>query len=254
VLGGIDSYEEFILSNLRSNIDPHYLFKPNAPTLIKKRFIDGYSTNKLFEVYVMDDSFLDTDQDRQFCNFLGEKLPEYDLVVVADFGHGTISPNMIDVIAQKAPFLAVNTQSNAGNRGFNTITKYPKADYVSLAEHEVRLEMRDPSGKLFPMIYKLAKAMRSRHFIVTRGKTGCMLTDQLGSLFQVPCFAENVVDRVGAGDAFFVLTSLFSVLNAPGELLGFIGNVAGSIAVGIMGNKKAIEKNSVAEYVRNLLS
>ena len=254
ILGENESYEDFILSNLKSNISPHYVFKPNSPTLVKKRFVDGYSTNKLFEVYVMDDSFLDETQERELCDQLKKKLPSYDLVVVADFGHGAVSRDMIDVLVKDAPFLAVNTQSNAGNRGFNTITKYPKADYVSLAEHEIRLEMRDMAGKLFPMMHKLSQDLSSRHFVVTRGKKGCMVTDYTGSLIQVPGFSQNVVDRVGAGDAFFVITSLFSVLDAPGELLGFVGNVVGSLAVSVMGNKKSIDKPSVMEYIHQLLS
>lgn len=245
VLGEKDSYEDFIISKLSPNISPHYVFKKSAPTIIKRRFVDGYSTNKLLEIYVMDDSYLESDQDTELYNLFREKLPEYDLVVVADYGHGSISRNMIDILTRKAPFLAVNTQSNAGNRGFNTITKYPRADYVSLAEHEIRLEMRDTSGRLFPMIRKLAQTMSCRHFVVTRGKKGCMLTDQHGGLFQVPSFAQNIVDRVGAGDAFFVMTSLLSVLNALGELLGFSGNIAGSLAVAVMGNKESIDRNSV---------
>jgi len=253
VLGEKESYEELILSSLKSNISPHYIFKPNAPTLVKRRFVDGYSTNKLFEIYVMDDSLLDEKLDMALCALFRENLPSYDLVVVSDFGHGAISQYMINILTRNAPFLAVNTQSNAGNRGFNTITKYPKADYVSLAEHEIRLEVRDTTGKLFPMMHKLSHDMSCRHFVVTRGKKGCMLTDRQGSLLQVPGFSQNVVDRVGAGDAFFVMTSLFSVLDAPGELLGFVGNVVGSLAVSVMGNKKAIDKPSVMEYIHQLL-
>ena len=253
VMGEKESYEEFILSKLKSNVSPYYVFKPNAPTLVKKRFVDGYSMNKLFEIYVMDDSFLEEKQNMELCALFMEKMPSYDLVVVSDFGHGAISASMIDVLVRDASFLAVNTQSNAGNRGFNTITKYPKADYVSLSEHEIRLEMRDTSGKLFPMIRRLAQDMSCRHFVVTLGKKGCMLKDRDGSLLQVPGFSQEVVDRVGAGDAFFVITSLFSVLDAPGELLGFVGNVVGSLAVGVMGNEKSIDKSSVMEYVRQLL-
>ena len=254
VLGEKESYEEFILSNLKSNISPYYVFKPNAPTLVKRRFVDGYSTNKLFEIYVMDDSFLNEKQDMDLYALFREKLPNYDLVVVTDFGHGAISRYIIDILARNATFLAVNTQSNAGNRGFNTITKYPKADYVSLAEHEIRLEMRDMAGKLFPMMHKLSQDMSCRHFVVTRGKKGCMLTDSQGALFQVPGFSQEVVDRVGAGDAFFVMTSLFSVLDAPGELLGFVGNVVGSLAVSVMGNEKSIDKQLVMESIDQFLS
>lgn len=252
VLGEKNSYEEFILSQLKSNIRPFYIFKPNAPTLIKKRFIDGYSTNKLLEIYVMDDSYLDSEEDQELCNLVHEQLPLCDLVIVADYGHGTLNRNMIDLLTKKAPFLAVNTQSNAGNRGFNTISKYPRADFVSLAEHEIRLEKRDMTGRLFPMMAELAHNMSCRYFVVTRGKRGCILTDKQGGLFQVPSFAQKVVDRVGAGDAFFVMTSLFSVLGVPGEILGFIGNVAGSLAVEIMGNKKSIDKTSVTEYINSL--
>ena len=252
VLGENNSYEEFILSQLKSNIRPFYIFKPDAPTLIKKRFIDGYSTNKLLEIYVMDDSYLDSEEDQILCNLIHKRLSLYDLVIVADYGHGTLSRNMIDLLTKEAPYLAVNTQSNAGNRGFNTISKYSRADFVSLAEHEIRLEKRDMTGRLFPMMAELAHNMSCRYFVVTRGKKGCILTDKHGGLFQVPSFAQKVVDRVGAGDAFFVMTSLYSVLGVPGEFLGFIGNVAGSLAVEIMGNKKSIDKPLVTEYINTL--
>ena len=70
-------------------------------------------------------------------------LPEYDLVVVADYGHGMLSASAIDVLCSRSRFLAVNTQSNAGNHGFNMISKYPRADYVCLAQREVALETRN---------------------------------------------------------------------------------------------------------------
>jgi len=104
------------------------------------------------------------------------------------------------------------------------------------------------------MIRKLSQDLSSRHFDVTRGKKGCMLSDRPGSLLQVPGFSQEVVDRVGAGDAFFVTTSLFSAMDAPGELLGFIGNMVGSLAVSVMGNKKSVDKLSVMEYIHQLLS
>ena len=253
VLGEKNSYEKFVLSSLKSNISPHYVIKSNAPTLVKRRFVEGYSTNKLFEIYIMDDSFLNEDKEKELCALFRDKLPDYDLIVVSDFGHGTMTPYMIDMLVRVSQYLAVNTQSNAGNRGFNTITKYPKADYVSLAEHEIRLEMRDINGRLFPMMHKLAEDMSCRHFVVTRGKKGCMVTDRQGGLIQVPGFSREVVDRVGAGDAFFVITSLFSALDAPGEFLGFAGNVVGALAVSVMGNEKSIDKTSVMAYIRQLL-
>jgi len=253
VLGEQDSHEEFVRSSLQPNVRPFFIFKPNAPTLIKRRIIDGYSMHKLLEVYVMDDSALEEEQDQTICNAVLEQLSHYDLVIVSDYGHGTITRNMIDAVSRHARFLAVNTQANAGNRGFNTISKYPKADYVSLAEHEIRLQTRDLVGRLAPMMTKIARNMSCRYFVVTRGKKGCMVIDDRGSLVQVPTFAQKSVDRVGAGDAFFVMTSMFSVLGVQAEVLGFMGNIAGSLAVEVMGNKKSIQKAGVAEYINLLL-
>ncbi len=254
VLGENNSYENFIVSNLKENIRPNFIFKPNAPTLIKKRFIDGYSMHKLFEVYIIDDSSPGQEQDQSLKNLVRERLTECDLIIVADYGHGMLGKTLIDVIKREAPFLAVNTQSNAGNRGFNTISKYSCADYVSLAEHEIRVETRDLYGRLVPMVTKLSRQMGCRQFVVTLGKKGCMVVDQQGELVQVPSFTTNIVDRVGAGDAFFAATSMLSALNVSNEVLGFMGNVVGSLAVQIMGNQKSINKESVFQYIDALYS
>ena len=64
---------------------------------------------------------------------------------------------------------------------------------------------------------------------------------------------QNIVDRVGAGDAFLLLTSLAVVQGVLNEILGFIGNIMGSLAVEIMGNKKTIDKENVKEYITSLM-
>jgi len=254
VLGERDSQEDYIRSMLKPNVFPVFLYKQDAPTTIKRRFIDGYSTNKLFEIYIMDDSELNAKQSEDLDRILLEKLGKRDLVVIADYGHGALGRESISRLTKQAAYLAVNTQSNAGNRGFNTISKYRRADFATMAEHEIRLETRDLRGQLFPMMKKLAARLSCRQLIVTRGKKGCMLLDNLGGLIQVPSFAKTVVDRVGAGDAFFSVTALMNYLNIPEEILGFIGNVAGSLAVETMGNQKSIEKNRIKEFIFQLLS
>lgn len=253
MLGERDTQEEFIREHLAANISPHFIYQPGAPTLVKRRFVDGYSTNKLFEIYVMDDSGPAPEQDGQLCAWLEKNLPDYDLAIVADFGHGAITPGMVRTIVDHAPFAAVMTQANAGNRGFHTVTRYPRADYICLSEHEIRLEKRDLTGKVQPMMEELAQRLACRQFVTTRGRQGCLVWgDQVGFV-EVPSFAQRVVDRVGAGDAFFSITSLASYLGVPGEALGMLGNVVGSLAVGILGNDKPIDRQSVQKYLVSLL-
>jgi len=254
VLGEKDDYEAFIRSQLRPNINPFFIKQDNAPTLIKRRFVDGYSLNKLFEVYVMDNSGLSVEKDQQLCSYLKDQFPEYDLVIAADFGHGAISPEAVQTLASNAPFLAINTQANAGNRGFHTVTRYPRADYVCIAEHEIRLEKRTLNGDIRPMMKDIAQRLGSTRMVVTRGRKGALVWNPKGEFIEIPSFASNIVDRVGAGDAFFAVTSLAAAKDVPDEILGFIGNVVGALAVEIIGNKKSIDKDSAKKYIASLMN
>jgi rfaE bifunctional protein kinase chain/domain/rfaE bifunctional protein nucleotidyltransferase chain/domain len=253
VLGERESHQEFIQSQLLSNVSPFFTFQPGAPTIIKRRFIDGYSFNKLFEVYVIDDSGLPSARNDEMCNWLRGRLPRYDLVIVADYGHGAISDEMVYTLCDGARFLAVNTQANSGNRGFHTITRYPRADYVCIAEHEIRLEMRKRNGRIQPMMKPLAKRLGASKFVVTRGRKGCLVLGQKKGFVAVPTFAQNVVDRVGAGDTFFSVTALAAALGVSDEVIGFIGNVAGSLSVEVLGNIKSIDKIGMQKYVVSLM-
>jgi bifunctional ADP-heptose synthase (sugar kinase/adenylyltransferase) len=215
--------------------------------------VDGYSYNKIFEVYVMDDSELSAEKDAEICRFLDDHLAQYDLVLVADYGHGTISEHMVRALCDKSKFMALNAQSNSGNRGFHTVTRYPRADYVCMAEHEIRLDMRKRNGSIRPMMEYLGKKLDTRQFVVTRGKRGCLVGNQNSELVVVPAFAKTVVDRVGAGDAFLSVTAMASVLGFSNEELGFVGNVVGALAVKTLGNQKAIDKLSVKKSILSLM-
>jgi len=253
VVGDRDNHENFIRSKLRPNVSPYIIIQDGAPTTIKRRFVDGYYLNKLFEVYVMDDSGLSAEKDRRLCGLLHSELPEYDVIVAADFGHGAISKNIVKILMDRASYLAVNTQANTGNRGLHTVTRYARADYVSLAEHEIRLEMRDARGDLRPMMEQMRARLGCEKFVVTRGKKGCLIVDRQGGIVEVPAFAQKVVDRIGAGDAFLSITALAAYLQASAELIGFVGNIVGALAVGIVGNQKAIDKDSVEKFITSLM-
>lgn len=252
-IGEKDSHETFIRSQLHPNVRAELLVQPGAPTLIKRRFIDGYSFNKLMEVYVMDDSGLPPDMIADQCAWLERHLSEYDLVLAADFGHGFISPQVRRVLAEKAPFLAVNTQANAGNRGFNTISQYGRADFVSIAGHELRLDSRDLLGEDRPQMERLREKLGASKLIVTKGRNGCAICGKDAEFLEVPAFAHKTVDRVGSGDALFSITSMAAAQGAPGEVIGFLGNVVGALAVQVIGNKKPIDKASVKKSVVSLL-
>jgi len=253
VVGELGDREGFIRESLAKEVRPHLTLHKGAPTIEKRRYVEGYTLNKLIEIYHMDDSGLPADDDAAFVAAVAAEVADYDLVIAADFGHGTISPAMRRMLEEKARFLAVNTQANAGNRGFHTIGRYRRADYVSLAEPEMRLENRDLSGPLVPIMQQAAARLGTSALAVTRGKKGCTIITPGEGLVEVPAFAQKVVDRIGSGDAFFAISSLATALGVPSEVVALLGNVVGGLAVGVIGNKKAIDRQSTQKYLTALL-
>jgi rfaE bifunctional protein kinase chain/domain len=252
-LGTQNSQEAFIEAKLNSRIQRFYLYRKDSPTIVKRRFVESYFFTKLLEVYEINDGALDKADNEMLCVVLSEQVPKYDEVIVVDFGHGMLSREAIDILYSKACFLAVNAQSNAGNMGYHTISRYPRADYVCMAENEIRLEARDRQGDLRPMILDVSQKLACKRVVVTRGKYGCLCYSDDEGFFEVPAFASQVVDRMGAGDAFLSLTALCVVQKAPMEVVGFIGNVVGAQAVATVGHRTPIERVPLFKHIESLL-
>lgn len=202
VLGDQDDYESFIVDQLNENVESHFFVQKGAPTLRKRRYIEGYSMTKIFEIYHMDDSGLDKEADHDFRTAVAENAGKTDLVVAADFGHGAISVECRETLSKQS-FLAVNTQANAGNRGYHTISSYGSCDFVSIAEPELRLDTRDKKTGVIPLTDEVMKKVGASMVAVTRGKKGSFVQPHDGNGILVPAFAHKVVDKVGSGDAFF---------------------------------------------------
>jgi rfaE bifunctional protein kinase chain/domain/rfaE bifunctional protein nucleotidyltransferase chain/domain len=253
VLGRDDVHEAFIRGSLRENVECHFVLNPQAVTIVKRRFLEDHLGAKLFEVYEMQSDSLPAKAEAELCDKLKRLLPKIDVVIVADYGHGVLTPKLIDLVCRRAPFLSVNTQTNAGNRGFNPLSRYRRADYVAIGEPEVRLEFRDLHGDIDRMTKEMARRMGTRQFLVTRGNSGCRCFDRRLGMANVPAFAVRVVDRVGAGDAVLAITAPCAATGVPPTVLGFIANVVGAEACAIMGNKSSVEPVNVFRHITSLL-
>jgi rfaE bifunctional protein nucleotidyltransferase chain/domain len=252
-IGSTNPQEAFIRDHLKSNVQPVFVCKSDSPTIVKRRYVEKYLVTKLLEIYDMNDEPLLEAEDGVFCSVLEATFPKVDLVIVADFGHGLISPRAIELLSRKAPFLAVNTQINAGNLGYHAISRYHRADYICIHEGEIRLDRRSRKGDLKTLVRDLAKRMHCPTVMVTRGKHGNQVYREKEGFFECPSLAVRIVDRVGAGDAVLAITSLCAAARVPGDVIGFIGNLAGAQAVGIVGNSASVGRVGLLKTVESLL-
>ena len=253
LLGEVDSHEEFIRKSLNHKIQPFFLRMKDAPTIVKRRFVELYPFQKLFEIYIMSGSEGDEAQPRDLCRALESQLPKYDVVIVTDYGHGMLGPEAVDVLCEHSKFLAVNTQVNSENRGFNTLSRYRRADYVCVSENEIRLEARSRTRPLEAILPEISERLQCGQMLITCGERGCFGFSRDQGFFQVPAFTGQVVDRVGAGDSVFAVTSLCVAQGAPMEMVGLIGNAVGAQAVATVGNRESIDRVSLLKYLESLL-
>ena len=253
-LGSQNSKEEFIRANLGKNIQPQFFYRHDAPTTLKKRFVEPAYLTKMFEIYHFNDADLLPELKKELRQYLESRINEYDIVLVADYGHGFLAEEIINLLCERAKFLAVNVQTNSANYGFNLITKYPRADYICIDEAEIRLATHSRLGRLELLARKIGEKTQSNKISITCGHHGCMTFSQTEGFSQIPVLSTKVVDTIGAGDAFFSVSSPWAVLGLPMELVGFIGNVAGAIKVGTLCNKSAVGANQLKDFIERLLA
>ena len=252
--GDRDSHEETVRESLKPNVRLTALHRSDVPTTCKTRFVDQSYLRKLFEVYMMDDTPLDGELEARFIKQIEEKARNVDVVIVTDFGHGLITPKIIQALLRSAPFLAVNAQSNSANTGFNLITKYPRADYICIDGPEARLAVADKYADIVKTISELLPArIDCKRMVVTNGRHGCVSYDGGEHVVQIPAFTKTVVDTVGAGDAFFAVTAPLVAAGTNMEHVAFVGNVAGALKVSIVGHRKSVDKASLMKYLQTLL-
>ncbi|MBI1979524.1 MAG: cytidyltransferase, partial [Elusimicrobia bacterium] len=126
-------------------------------------------------------------------------------------------------------------------------------DYICIDEPEMRLAHQDRYGKLEDLILKTSKNLNCQNVTVTRGHLGSLIYSKRDGFFTTPIFSKEIVDRVGAGDAFLAVTAPLVAKKAPTDLVGFIGNAVGALAVRIVGNKTPVEPVPLFKFITALL-
>ena len=251
--GKPDPTELFIRQQLNRKVRPIFLYQDEAPTIVKRRFVESYPLQKLFEVYLLKHMEEQSPLADELCNTLDGIVQDYDVVLVTDYGHGMIVPQAVEILCEKAKFLAVNTQTNADNQGYNTISKYRRADFVSLSEKELRLEVRSRRRETASIMEEVAGKMGCGTLLATRGQTGNLLWNRSEGFSRSPSLSNRILDRVGAGDAVFSATTICVAQGAPVEVVGFIGNIVGAHAVATVGHRTFLDAELLAQHISAIL-
>lgn len=235
------------------------LQKSHFTTIVKHRFVealsDGKELSKLFSVNHIDKNHPNSSTQKELALRLRKIIKDFDLVLVADFGHGLMSEEIRAIVQEEANFLALNCQTNSNNFGFNIINRqYQRADSFSLDQTEMSLACGKKKFNESAELEKLTNAFSAKYGWFTRGGS-----ETIGFSKNYPtCFCDSlekiVIDTVGAGDAYCATASLAAAKGLPLELATLMGQIAGAQAVRIVGNSDCIAKDKFMKSLEALLN
>ncbi|MFH0816615.1 MAG: PfkB family carbohydrate kinase [Methanobacteriota archaeon] len=251
-LGWETDVRQFVSTGLGKNVELHVIERPEAPSIVKRRFIEQFNNQKMLEVTKLDDSPLSTAQESEAMSHVRRLAKKCSLTLAADFGHGFMTPSIVEQVCELGGFVAANAQTNSANYGYNPVTKYVGADYLCMDERELRLPLSDKFGPVEECVARMSDLTKCDRINVTLGKSGSLYYHD-GDFHFVPVFSSDIVDSVGAGDAVFAITSLLASRNAPPEVIPFVGNCVGAMKIRILGNKESIRKPALLKFVGGLL-
>lgn len=228
-------------------------------TIIKQRFVEplleGTEMSKLFAVNFIDAEPPGAAVQRKVLTAIRREIKRADAVLLLDFGHGLMQPQLRELVQSSARFLALNCQTNSNNHGFNIISRqYQRADAFSLDEQELMLAVGRRQLDHDRELARLRQQLRSRYAWLTRGAIQTIGLRDREAACLCPPLERDLVDTIGAGDAFFSVAALAAARQLPVDLATFLGQLAGAQAVKIVGNARPISKATLLRSGMSLLN
>lgn len=247
ILGKNNSQKEFIDSHLNNKIKSNFFVKENAETIVKTRLIEEKRLTKLFKIENSDGKVISASLEKEIEEYLQKNLSKYDLVMITDFGHGFLTKNLREYIVKHASYLAINVQTNSSNFGFNPLSKYISADFVSLNHQELKMYFQNDEEKKDHLLEELIKTEKYKKILLTASNEGVIYYDGK-KITNHKAFNTRPLDTIGAGDALFSISSLYGYIGED-KVIPELANIVGAIKIQTLGNKESITKKKLYDFI-----
>jgi len=183
-------------------------------------------------------------------NFLKEKIPDVDLVIVSDYGKGLVTESLMAEIVQIVK--KYDKRVIVDPKGLD-FSKYSGASLITPnkkeASHVSGIEILDDLTLSSAGLHILEKtAMES--LLITCGKDGMVLFEREKKPYKISAMARQVFDVSGAGDTVIAVLGLAIALGISLKSSAAIANTAAGLVVGKVGTA-TISQKELADALRN---
>lgn len=235
-LYGDDYHGPQLLDTLnKSGINTDYMVQDKSrPTSVKSR-ISGAAKQSVTQQIVRIDreshEFVDGDVEKQIIENIEKAMPDYDAVILSDYGTGMMTEKIIEATIQSAhkhnKVVAVDPQTDLHKFQTATVLTPNQPDAQKAVGYEIVDEKTlNQAGK------DLLEKTNAEMILLTRGGDGMMVFEKNGNVARIPAFNKtDVFDVTGAGDTVVSTFTLALAAGANPEEAMILGNLAASIVV-----------------------
>ena len=178
---------------------------------------------------------IDPEFTERLLKFLKERMGDIEAVIVADYGKGVISQQLMkglrDLLADSGIILAVDPKTNH-------FEYYKGIDVVTPNHHEAgaycRFEIADEET-LDKAGRKILDDLNCNSVLITQGKDGMTLFEKGEDPYHIPTIAREVFDVSGAGDTVISTFCLGLASGMDHKSAAEISNYSAGIVVGKLG-------------------
>ncbi len=177
---------------------------------------------------------------------------KYDVVIVADFGHGFCDELTID---GKYHFM---TQTNSNNFGYNRMSKWKafakKSACMDLREASLQVNLKTDFSEKGAIPNLFNYELDADKLFLTLGRSGSVYYDGSNYVHQ-PMYEAPVVDTIGAGDTFYAFAALAAEITfADINHIMLVPSLAASLSCTWLCNQEAVTKEKLLAHAARFLS
>ncbi|MCI5049323.1 MAG: D-glycero-beta-D-manno-heptose-7-phosphate kinase [Rickettsiales bacterium] len=213
---------------------PYLITEKDRITTEKTRFVSG--TQQLLRCDLETKEAIQADTIKTLKQLIEEELPNYDVVILSDYGKGVLQDTLIEHIIALANKLDKPVFIDPKRKDLST---YKQATLISPNLNELAQASQKEAIKTDAEIVESAAALikdnQLQHMLVTRGQDGMSMISANGDVTHIQAQAKEVYDVSGAGDTVIATLACAHAVGVSIENAARIANIAAGIVVGRMG-------------------
>ena len=246
--------KSFLRKNLKKNVQTFFVNEKNLKTVKKVKFLDKNTFNKVFGYYDFFEKNLGNINENKILKFLEKKIKNYDVIIVADYGHGLITDKISSELSKQSKKLCLNVQVNAANNGFNSLKKFKNLKFLVVNEGELRQQTKNKYDEIKKIVRDYSLKNKITEILVTQGSRGSLFYNSRNKNFtKCPAFSKQALDKVGAGDTMFAIASLFLDRSKNTDPMLLVSSLAAANSTNYFANSKILEKKDIIKSLKYTL-